>query len=114
MTWAITGDAKAGGLPRPRRPLLQGGYGAVEVAARIENIRFGSVATDGVPSFGPRADVVLGNADRIETFGVNWYVNRWIKLQMNFVRETIREPADGPSPASPTFWSRVFRFQLAI
>ena len=113
-TWAITGDAKAGGLPRPRRPLLQGGYGAVEVAARIENIRFGSVATDGVPSSGPRADVVLGNADRIGTFGVNWYVNRWIKLQMNFIRETITEPADGPSPASPTFWSRVFRFQLAI
>ena len=113
-TWAITGEAKAAGLDRPRRPLLQGGYGAVEIAARIENVRFGSVATDGVPSSGPRADVVLGNGDRIGTFGVNWYVNRWIKLQMNFIRETISEPADGPSPVSPTFWSRVFRFQLSI
>ena len=113
-TWAITGEAKAEGLERPRRALFQGGYGAVELAARIENVRFGSVATDGVPSAGPRADVVLGNGDRIGTIGVNWYVNRWIKVQMNLIREAILEPDDGPLPASPSFWSRVLRFQFSL
>jgi phosphate-selective porin len=115
-TWAITGENKADGLDRPRRPLLfkDSGFGAVEVAARIENISFRSEAADDVPSDGPRADVVAGNADRIETFGVNWYLNRWFKVQFNLIRETLADPARGPLPGQPTFWSRVVRFQFAM
>jgi phosphate-selective porin OprO/OprP len=113
-TWALTGENKADGLDSPRRPLFEGGYGAVEVAARVERIRFGSVADDDVPSAGPRADVVLGNSDRAETFGVNWYVNRWIKVQFNLIRETIADPSQGPMPTQPSFWSQVLRFQFSM
>jgi phosphate-selective porin OprO and OprP len=113
-TWAVTGEQKADGLVRPARPFLQGGFGAIELSARIEGVRFGSIANDGTPSSGPRADVVLGNSDRIGTFGFNWYLNRWIKIQANIIREAIREPAEGQVPSAPTFWSRVLRFQLSI
>jgi phosphate-selective porin OprO/OprP len=113
-TWAVTRENKAAGLDRPRKPFLQGGYGAVELAARVERIRFGSVATDGVPSTGPRADVILGNGERVETVGVNWYANRWVKLQFNVIRETLADPAQGPSPSRPGFWSRVVRFQFML
>jgi phosphate-selective porin OprO/OprP len=113
-TWAITGEAKADGLDTPRRPLFRGGYGAVEVAARIERLRFGSVATDGVPSTSPRADVVLGNADRADTFGVNWYANRWVKIQFNLIHERLSDPTQGPLPTEPGFWSRVVRFQFSL
>jgi phosphate-selective porin OprO/OprP len=113
-TWAVTGEKKADGLERPRHPFLRGGIGAVELAARLEKLTFGTL--DGGPeaSTSPRADVVLGNADRAVTLGVNWYLNRWIKIQGNAIHQTITDPLQGPLPERPSFWSSVFRFQLSI
>ncbi|HEX2453943.1 MAG TPA: porin [Vicinamibacterales bacterium] len=113
-TWAITGERKADGLMSPRRPLLQGGYGAIEVAGRIERLAFGSEASGEPPSTSIRADVIQGNADRAVTLGVNWYVNRWIKLQFNTIKETLSDPELGPLPSKASFWTRVFRLQLSL
>jgi hypothetical protein len=49
----------------------------------------------------------LGNGDA-HTFGVNWYANRWIKIQANLVRNTTL-PEQGPLP-SQSAWSRIVRF----
>ena len=79
-SWAITGDAKKDGLNTPKRPLGQGGIGAIEVAARIERMTFDSTAepNGSDPVNKPiRADVILGNSDKVLTFGANWYVNRF-------------------------------------
>ena len=46
--------------------------------------------------------------------GVNWYVNRWIKIQANLVRNTIAFPDQGPSPSQAAFWSRLVRFQFSM
>jgi phosphate-selective porin OprO/OprP len=113
-TWALTGDDKADGLDSPRRPLFRGGYGAVEIAARIERLTFGSEADDEAPSTSPRANVMVGNSDRVESYGVNWYVNRWVKVQFNLVRDTLADPSQGPLPSQQRFWSRVVRFQFSI
>jgi phosphate-selective porin OprO/OprP len=113
-TWALTGEAKAQGLDTPRRPLLRGGIGAIELAARIERLSFGSAADGESPSEGPRAEVIAGNSDRVETFGVNWYANRWVKIQFNVVRDTLRDPLQGPLPEKAGYWSRVLRFQLSL
>ena len=113
-TWALTGEKKAAGVDRPRRPLFRGGYGAVEVAARIEQLEFGSGKGDEMPSDSPRADTIAGNTDRVVTFGANWYVNRWIKLQFNLMRDELADPSQGPLPSRSTFWSRVLRVQLAL
>lgn len=113
-TWALTGERKADGLTVPRRPLLRGGFGAIELALRVEELSFRSEAAGDVPSTSPRADVILGNADRAVTLGVNWYLNRWIKVQVNTIRERITDPARGPLPSQPGFWSQVFRFQFIL
>jgi phosphate-selective porin OprO/OprP len=113
-TWAITGEAKAAGLDQPRRPLFRGGFGAVEIAARIERLGFNSAHTDDVPSDGPRADVIVGNSDVVHTFGINWYVVRWVKIQFNVMRDSLADPLQGPAPDRPVFWSRVLRFQLSL
>jgi hypothetical protein len=81
---------------------------------RAERIRFGSGAVDPLASDAPRAEVVLGNSDRAYTFGVNWYVNRWVKIQANLVRNTIGFPEQGPSPSQPVYWSRLIRFQFSM
>jgi hypothetical protein len=48
------------------------------------------------------------------TLGVNWYVNRWIKLQFNTIKETLSDPELGPLPSKASFWTRVFRLQLSL
>jgi len=113
-TWAVTGEMKVDGLTQPRRPLFQGGYGAIELACRVERLAFRSVASGDAPSDSMRADVIIGNADRAMTIGVNWYLNRWGKLQFNAIKESLTDPSQGPRPFPSEFWSRVIRFQLTI
>jgi len=112
-TWALTGEKKADDLTVPRRPLFRGGWGAIETAARVEGLTFGSLDPE-LASTSPRADVVRGNADHAVTLGLNWYPVRHLKLQVNVVREHLADPTIGPAPASPTFWSRVLRFQIDL
>jgi phosphate-selective porin len=45
---------------------------------------------------------------------VNWYLNRWMKVQANFIRERIDDPAQGPLPDRQVFWSRVVLFRFAM
>jgi len=106
-TWLITGERKSRGGERPRRR-----SGAIELAARLERLDFGNSAVDGSTS--PRAEDVLGNADRVTTLGLNWYLTRWIKLQANLVREQLKDPLQGPAPHTPAMWTRLLRLQLAI
>jgi phosphate-selective porin len=113
-TWVLTGEAKARGLDRPRRPLLGGGPGAIEIAARVERLAFGSAAHDDVPSRSPRADVIVGNGDRAITAGVNWYPSRWIKVQFNVIQERLDDPGLGPLPGQSAFWSHVVRLQVTL
>src|SRR5436190_1685939 len=114
-SYALTGERKADGLDHPKKPLLPGwGYGAIEVAARIEKLRFHSGSSSEQGSTSPRADTILGNADQVTTFGVNWYVNRWIKIQANFVHEKLDDPSQGPLPSKATFTSKAIRFQFSL
>ena len=113
-TWAVTGERKAAGLDRPRRPITHGGPGAIEVAARFEGLGFGSTAHDDLPSTSARADVVLGNELRAVTLGVNWHPTRWVKCQFNLIREELKDPRQGPLPGARAFWSRVFRVQFGM
>jgi phosphate-selective porin OprO/OprP len=89
-------------------------HGRIELAARQESLSFGSSGRLGEPSTSVRADVVLGNVDRVTTLGVNWQVNRWIKVQGNLIREAIGRPSMGPLPERTAFWSRALRLQLAL
>jgi phosphate-selective porin OprO/OprP len=88
--------------------------GRVELAARYETLSFASKHGIGELSTSVRADAVMGNIDRITTLGANWQINRWVKVQANFIREDIGRPALGPMPERASFWSRAFRLQLAI
>jgi len=89
-------------------------YGRIQAAARYETLSFGSRGSAGQPSTSSRADAVLGNIDRVTTLGVNWHVNRWVKVQANLIREDIGRPAMGPMPERSSFWSRAFRLQLTL
>ena len=112
-TWAVTGENKAGGLNKPRRPFLGGGFGALEVAVRLEELSFSSVGTDGAPSFSVRADVVEVASDRVATIGASWYLNQWIKLQFNAIGEALENTRRGQAIPNRS-WSYVTRFQFTL
>jgi phosphate-selective porin OprO/OprP len=112
-TWVLTGEDKSGGIT-PRRELLRGGFGAIEAAARYEMLRFGSSEHADVPFANPRAANLLGNSDRILTIGLNWYPNRWLKIQANAAREDIEDPDRAPLPGRAVYWTQIFRVQFAM
>ena len=113
-TWVVTGDKKERPV-EPKHPLFAGGVGAIELAARFERLWFDSKDT-GEPAFtNSRAEVILPNGDRAFTVGVNWYLNRWMKLQMNAIHEELQDNGRTPLLDGGTkFWSTVFRAQLAL
>jgi len=112
-TWAATGEKKAGGIV-PKKPLLQGGFGAIELVGRLEALAFASADTSEPPSRSRRAANPGGNAERVVTFGVNWYLNKWIKAAVNRIGEQIEDPQYSPVPGKNRFWSTVFRLQFAM
>jgi len=113
-TWVVTGENRDGGVS-PKRPLLQGGFGAVEITARYEQLRFASAGPpDEPPSRSPRAANVAPNGDRAWTVGVNWYVNRWVKVRFNLINETLDDPELGPAPGSSSLRTMVAQFGIGF
>jgi hypothetical protein len=45
---------------------------------------------------------------------VNWYVNRWVKVQANTVRERLVDPLAVLPIGTTPLWSSVLRFQVAM
>jgi phosphate-selective porin OprO/OprP len=111
--WVVTGEEKKSGEVEPRRPIGQSGVGAIELGARVEEMSFGSRDHLGPAFRNPRAANILGNRDRVWTFGVNWYANRWIKFQTNAIRESIQDLERSPQNR-PIFWSGAWQLQLAF
>jgi phosphate-selective porin OprO and OprP len=112
-TWAITGEKKIEGI-EPRKNFLRGGFGAVELATRYEQLRFGSSEHPGPPLRNLRAPNILGNSDRVWTVGANWYLNRWAKIQVNAIREKIEDTLRSPISGRELFWMWICRLQFVL
>ncbi len=112
-TWLVTGEDKED-FDNPRRPLFDGGFGAIEVGARVEALRFESEDKTGPAFRNERAEHILGNRDRVVTLGVNWWPTRWTRVTVNAIREQFDDPPRTPEPGTTTFWSGVMRFQLVF
>jgi phosphate-selective porin len=113
-TYVLTGEDKKRPL-KAASPIFQGGIGAVEVAARYERLWFDSVgpALD-EPFRNPRAETIFPGGNRALTLGANWTLNRFVKVQVNAIREHVEDPDRNPVANGAAFWSRVLRFQFVI
>jgi phosphate-selective porin OprO and OprP len=113
-TWLVTGERKQGRID-PTHGVLAGGFGALEVAARVERMTFDSIAYPGT-SFGfPTTASILANGERATTVGLTWYLTRYLRIQGNLVREVVDDPQRSPAPsAEGHFTSGVFLFQVAL
>jgi phosphate-selective porin OprO/OprP len=112
-TWIVTGESKDDNV-NPRRSIIRGGTGAIEIAARYDQLGFGSASSEGEPERNPRAEHILGNTDHIWTLGVNWYPVRHVKIIGNAIHESFEDEERTPVAGKNSFWSGVLRFQLVF
>jgi len=75
-------------------------------------MQFASRDATGAITSGPRTEVVPPNGERVETLGVNWLLNRWMKVQVDWIYETLDDPSMGPLPAQASYSSQVMRLQF--
>jgi phosphate-selective porin len=98
----------------PAAPLFNGGVGAIELAARYERLWFDSIGGADDPFRNPRAETIFPTGERALTLGVNWTLNRFVKVQFNGIREHVEDPERNPVPNGAPFWSRVLRVQFVL
>ena len=111
-TWTALGKLKTKGAPRD--PLLTGhGFGAVELAARFDVLAFYSTQ-QGPAGRGPRSSTILPNSDREWTVGATWYLNHFVKLQINAQREWLADIGQKVVAGRSTFCTGLVRLQLAM
>ena len=112
--WTALGEMRSRG-GRPRNPFLTGnGFGAVELAARLDVLTFLSAPGPGLASRSPRAPTILPNSQRTWTFGPTWYLNRFMKIQINGQRESLTDIERKAVRGRDTFWSGILRLQVAL
>jgi phosphate-selective porin OprO/OprP len=112
-TWVLTGEDKKRPI-KAAAPLLQGGMGAVELAARYERIWFDSVSPVEPPFRNSRAETIFPEGEKALTLGVNWTLNRFAKMLINAIREQVEDRERNPVPNGAAFWSAVVRFQFVL
>ncbi len=114
-TWVVTGQARADGLDRGRYvPFIRKRWGALELASRYEAIRLASDTTSGLPSRSTRAFNAERQGARVWTFGLNWFVTQWVKLQANLIHERLEDSFRAPVEGVPSYWTYKFRLQFAL
>lgn len=116
-TWVVTTESKG----RPTEPrkggLGRGGYGALEVAVRFDKMGFDSEAGQDPPFRNTRAETVFPNSDNVWTFGLTYWANRWVKIQLNTIHESISDVERAPTPldaetTKPKFWTTATLMQV--
>ena len=108
--WAVAGRrAKA----RADKDWQFAGVRGLELAVRAEQLSFGSVGRGEPGLRTPRAAQLAAATDRAVTIGLNWSLNRLVRVQVNAVREHIHDRSRG-APVSPASWAPACRVQLAL
>ncbi|HYA25638.1 MAG TPA: porin [Terriglobales bacterium] len=121
-TYLLTGEKRPeNGTPRVKHPLFgpdtpggQGrGWGAWELAARYSGIQANAPAANFLgfytPGFVPQYDY---HTDQIQ-FGINWYMNYWIKYQFNVAIDQLKQPSTtGQLPQNFTVLTQELQFRF--
>ena len=74
---------------------------APSAVARYERVWFDSVGARDGPLRSPRAETIFPSGERVLTLGVNWALNRWIKLQLQRHERGVERSIPVPRPTGP-------------
>ena len=109
--WIVTGEPKryrksnaawSGVKPKTPFKYSDGGWGAWELALRYSYVDLNDEENNfrsdinGVSNFVG----VRGGVERNFTFGVNWYVNVWIRFMFNYIHVDVDRVTVGQTPGA--------------
>ncbi len=99
-SYLLTGEGKRRRGISPRSAFLgdKGGLGAWELAFRYENLQMHD-------AFNP-------NRHEAYTFGLNWWLTKFVRYQSNFVLERFRDPGRAPTSGKRDHFSFLSRMQV--
>jgi len=112
-TWFVTGEDKDDNV-NAKRPLFKGGPGAIELAARYEQLGFGSASNEGDSFTNPRAEHLTPNSDSVFTLGVNWITSKWTRVIVNAIHEDFEDVNRTPVAGTTSFWSGLIRLNIVF
>ena len=87
---------------------------AVDLAARFDRMTLGSGNSSDEPFTNPRADHIAPLAKDTWTFGGNWQLHRWIRIQGNLIREALVDPLGVRDLSSEPVLTAIMRLQFAL
>jgi phosphate-selective porin OprO/OprP len=99
-TYLLTGEEKTEGGITPKMNFLGGqrGLGAWELALRYENLQM--------------HDSVNPNRAEAYTFGINWWLTKFVRYQSNFAYERFKDPTTAPTPGETGHFAYLSRMQV--
>jgi phosphate-selective porin len=112
-TWFVTGEKKEKNV-KVKHPLFKGGIGAIELAARYEEMGMGSASKTGTPFTNPRADYLLPNSVKMWTLGVNWTTSKWTRVLFNTMHGEVEDPNRAPNAGTTGYWSSLVRLNIVF
>lgn len=101
-TWIVTGEKKGGSI-KPKRPIGGGGFGAIELAARYESLRFDDNDNTGFEGAGNRARNLRPGQDRVLWGGASWLPFAWMRVYGNVAVERYLDALLAPEPPGARF-----------
>jgi len=109
-TWAVAGR---GALRAAEAGRHLGGFKGVELATRVERLSFGSGSGAQATLRNPRSSVASID-EHAWTFGINWSLNRWSRIQLNAIREQVTDAIRAAAASPEASWTQIIRIQLAM
>lgn len=99
-TYLLTGETKTESGITPKAAFLadDGGVGAWELALRYENLQV--------------HDRVNPNRAEAYTFGVNWWLTKFVRYQSNFILERFEDTSRAPTPGKRNHFAYLSRVQV--
>jgi len=109
----VTGERKTRTI-RPRRGLFEGA-GALELAARYEELWFDDVSNEGFEAAGSRARNIRPAGLKTFTGGLSWWPTRFLRFQGNVLVERYDDALRAPEPGKKgNYVSLVGRAQVHL
>ena len=112
-TWLVTGERKVRTI-RPRRGLFAG-PGAIELAARYEELWFDDVSNKGFEAAGSRSGNIRPAGIKTVTGSLSWWPTGFLRFQGNLLVERYDDALRAPEPGKQgNYVSLVGRAQVHL
>ena len=114
-SYVLTGEKK-GSTVEPEKSVFKGGFGAVEVVARVEGLKFDDTGdSTGFAGYGNRARNIAPSGSTAIEAGLNYWASNFLKLQGDALWESYNDPLIAPTPGKTgRYFTLLARIQVMI